>query len=134
MSNVVLVTGDRYAGEEWVPMIEYMFRVERPDIIIHGGANGIDWLARCTAIDNDIIEIEYQADWRTHGKRAGPIRNIQMIERLNEFRDHGNRAVVWAFHADLAASKGTKHMIKVARENGYTPMVIDTLEVPDENV
>lgn len=133
MSNVVLVTGDRYAGEEWVPVIEYMFRIERPDIIIQGGARGIDWLSRCIAIELGVIQIEYAADWEAYGKRAGPQRNIEMIERLNEFRARGDRASVWAFHADLGKSKGTKHMVKVAREHGYTPMIVDTLEVPDAN-
>jgi hypothetical protein len=54
----------------------------------------------------------YPADWRTHGKAAGPIRNAQMIDVLSESKNNE----VWAYHTDLSKSKGTKNTIKLAKK------------------
>ena len=67
----------------------------------------------------------YPADWDRHGKAAGPIRNQRMI-------DTGVDLVV-AFHDDLEHSKGTGHMVKIARLHGrpvwHLRHVVDTREV-----
>jgi len=47
-----------------------------------------------------------------YGKAAGPIRNRQMINRLNPNTDE-----VLAYHEDLDKSKGTKHAVEVARQS-----------------
>lgn len=73
--------------------------------IIEGGAKGADELAvdfACTFGTN--LE-SYKADWETHGKAAGPIRNKQMLEE-------GKPDLVIAF----PGGKGTANMIKLARE------------------
>lgn len=50
----------------------------------------------------------YGADWDTHGKAAGPIRNQRML-------DEGQPEIVFAFTDDLAASRGTADMVRRAR-------------------
>jgi hypothetical protein len=42
------------------------------DTIIHGGATGADEIAGNWAYENCKCEV-YQADWKTHGRAAGPI-------------------------------------------------------------
>jgi hypothetical protein len=75
--------------------------------IIHGAAKGADSLAGSWAKDNaDNTEI-YPADWNKYGKRAGYIRNVQM---LNE----GKPDLVVAF----PGGKGTEMMINIAEAAG----------------
>lgn len=50
------------------------------DLLIQGGANGADLLCAEWAWDRGIPVGTFNADWRTLGKRAGPIRNQQMID------------------------------------------------------
>ena len=54
----------------------------------------------------------YPADWTTYGKAAGPIRNKVMLDQGLD--------IVIAFHPDIEQSKGTRHMVSIARAKGIT--------------
>lgn len=87
------------------------------DYIIAGGARGADSLAREVALDLGISYVEYRADWSTYGRSAGYVRNCEQYDK--EQPD-----LVMAFHCDLGASKGTKHMIEYARSRGCPVVVV----------
>jgi hypothetical protein len=48
--------------------------------VVHGGCRGIDTIAGAWAKERDIPVRVFYADWKTHGKKAGPLRNKQMAE------------------------------------------------------
>lgn len=76
-----------------------------PTVVIAGGAKGADTCAEHYA-DGRICGKEiYRADWKTHGKKAGILRNIQMLEK-------GKPDLVVAF----PGGTGTAHMVKIAKE------------------
>lgn len=78
-----------------------------PFVVIEGGARGADQLSRDVALDRFGFEVKrYPADWETHGRAAGPIRNQQMLV-------HPAHGVV-AFHDDLNESGGTANMVAIA--------------------
>lgn len=52
----------------------------KPDCVIEGGAWGYDRCGRIWAKTHGIPYETYEADWDTHGKSAGMIRNQQMID------------------------------------------------------
>jgi hypothetical protein len=72
--------------------------------IVHGDARGADTLAGDYARSNGIIEKRYPADWRAYGRRAGYVRNTEM---LNEGPD-----LVVAF----PGGKGTAMMVDIAKK------------------
>lgn len=82
--------------------------------IVSGGARGADTLAERLAKANDIPVKVFPADWDTYGKRAGFLRNHQIIEYSE---------VVVAFQ--INKSKGTQHSIDIAREMNKTVFVIE---------
>lgn len=49
-------------------------------IVVHGGARGADYLAQECAYALGYIAERYDAEWNTYGKRAGYIRNKEMVE------------------------------------------------------
>ena len=51
-----------------------------PDRVVHGGAKGADSLAGCWAKEKAVPVHKVEADWSTHGKAAGPIRNQKMLD------------------------------------------------------
>ena len=49
--------------------------------LIEGGAHGADELAALWADNAKVSRERYAADWKTHGKAAGPYRNATMIQQ-----------------------------------------------------
>jgi hypothetical protein len=76
--------------------------------IVNGKAKGADNMATDWAAVNWVSFEEHPADWDKYGRAAGLIRNKQML-------DTGVDLVI-AFPRGEA--RGTKHMMKIAREAG----------------
>ena len=72
-----------------------------------GGATGADSLATTWARRSCIPYTTFIANWDLHGNKAGPIRNVAMLER---FRPH----LVLA----TAGGSGTAHMTRIAEQAG----------------
>lgn len=68
---------DRVAAADWP-----LSRVT----IISGKATGVDSVAIDWAVANGCSWEEYPADWKTHGRSAGPIRNAEMIAKAKPDR------------------------------------------------
>lgn len=47
--------------------------------VIQGDASGADLLAKEWAIDRGVIHTDCPADWKSFGRRAGPLRNRYML-------------------------------------------------------
>lgn len=87
--------------------------------IIEGGAQGADTMARQFAIGRKWPYTEVPADWKLHGKAAGPIRNRVMLDMKPD--------LVIAFHTDPGLGKGTKDCVEEARRRGIpVDVIIDT--------
>lgn len=75
--------------------------------VVSGGARGVDtWAAQTARACGLAIEV-YPADWDAYGKRAGFVRNYDIVkasDRVIAFWD--------------GQSKGTAHTIRIAREMG----------------
>lgn len=80
-------------------------------VVIEGAARGADSMAALAASERGLTLDIYPADWDRHGRAAGPVRNMQML-------NSGKPDVVIWFHNNLAASKGTRHMVNAARAAG----------------
>lgn len=75
--------------------------------VIQGEAPGADRWAREWALNRGVTLTRCRAEWEKHGKRAGPIRNRQMLE----LKPDG----VVAFDT---GGPGTRDMITAAQEAG----------------
>jgi len=87
-------------------------------VVIEGEARGADILAREVAAELGFKVERFPANWNEFGKRAGPIRNNQMLKE-------GKPDFVLAFHGALQNSKGTKHMVSIARRHGVPVVVVE---------
>jgi len=75
--------------------------------VVSGTARGVDRLGEEYAYNNNVPIKRFKPDWKTQGKRAGILRNIDM----------GNYADALIALWD-GKSKGTKHMVDYATEKG----------------
>ena len=90
-----------------------------PLLILHGDAPGIDTIVAGCAAEFGDIPIPFPALWDKYGKPAGPRRNEAMLAVGRILREYGHEGKVFAYHNFLPKSKGTKHMIGIARAAAF---------------
>lgn len=94
--------------------------------VIHGAAHGADTIAaeEATALGFEVQA--FPADWKTHGRKAGILRNLEMLREADE---------VLAFWDQ--ESPGTSHTIEEARRRGFGKdsclWIVTPRTVPDWN-
>lgn len=81
--------------------------------VVAGGARGVDRLAASIARKAGIPVDEHPADWDRYGRSAGYRRNEEMAQAAEGL------LAIWD-----GESKGTKHMIDIARKAGLTVRVV----------
>ncbi len=81
--------------------------------IISGRAAGADKLGEKYARENNLELLLFPADWKTHGNKAGYIRNYEMAKVADAV------AVFWD-----GKSSGTLHMVKTAHKLNIPARVI----------
>ena len=91
--------------------------ITEPFTLICGMARGADMTGYHVCKDNDIEIIEYPADWNTHGKSAGFIRNKEMADVCD------CAVIFWD-----GQSIGTANMIKLMRNRNKPVYVFKYLE------
>lgn len=96
-----------YADAQFVFRVLDCIHARTPiDVIIHGAALGADAAGHVWAKKNGVKTVPFPANWDEYGKRAGPLRNQQML-------DFGPELVV-AF----PGGSGTADMVGRARASG----------------
>ena len=113
MTRVLVCGGRDYRDKEAVDAALSKLKPSMSALMC-GGAPGADTLAWDWAWANGFHCERYFADWKAHGRAAGPIRNQRMI-------DEGKPDLVIAF----SGGRGTADMVRRARSAGITVMEID---------
>lgn len=91
-----------------------LFHASRPiAVVIHGAAPRVDTWAGEWAEARGLSVLRFPADWNRYGRRAGPLRNAQMLAE-------GLPHIVLAF----PGGNGTANMVAQAKRKGipvYSP-------------
>jgi len=78
MSRLILVCGGRDYSDHSRLGAVLREHVTRDDVLIEGGARGVDTLARQWAVENGVHVATVNALWDYYGKSAGFLRNTAM--------------------------------------------------------
>ena len=110
------------AGSRSITDYQYFLKIMsaapwNPTMVLSGMAKGVDTMGEQWARENNIPLEFYPADWDKYGKRAGYLRNEEMAKYADAL------IAIWD-----GESKGTKHMIDIAKKKGLKIWVITTLE------
>lgn len=105
----VLVCGGRYFDDrtKLIRVLDDLLKELGEFTLIEGDASGVDRLAGYWARKRRLTDMKFPADWQSHGRAAGPIRNEQMLRE-------GNPDLVVAF----PGGRGTAHMVGLAERAG----------------
>ena len=87
--------------------------IKNTDAVVSGGANGADILGKQYAIEHALQYIEFLPDWEAYGKRAGFMRNHDIID---------NSDFIIAFWD--GKSNGTAHSIELARNSKKPTLIV----------
>lgn len=82
-------------------------------LIVSGGAKGADSLSERWARENRIELLIFLPEWDKYGKKAGYLRNEDIIKNSD--------AVVACWNGE---SKGTKHSIDLVKKYGKSCLVV----------
>lgn len=131
----VLVCGGRDWSDQAMvdAVLNGLYEREHWITVIHGGARGADRYAREWATRRlsehpfpgllNIYVKEFPADWETHAKAAGPIRNRRMLEE-------GKPELVLAFKNGFDHTRsrgGMENMVKQAKALGVAVYLVGAL-------
>ena len=115
--EAILVTGARIYDNQKLIYDTLSQFANLKIVLIHGDCDGVDKLAANigTKLGLDVRAFPVTpADWEKFGRAAGPIRNKKMIDYLLTFK----KRHMFAFHDNIANSKGTKDCVNQAKKNG----------------
>lgn len=98
-------------------ILDKVFSKKVPDAIVCGEAKGADTVGKAYAHRHQIAVHSFPAAWNLHGRSAGYIRNAEMADNAD--------ALVAFWDGE---SRGTKHMINLAREKGLKIIVVNYKE------
>jgi len=114
VERVAIVGSRGYSNLEAVRA--YVRSLPKDTVVVSGGAAGVDITAEITAKDCGLAVVVWPADWARYGRRAGLLRNIQVVENCDR---------VVAFWD--GKSRGTAHSIDLARKAGKPVEVVGSL-------
>jgi hypothetical protein len=97
----------------------YVLALPKGTIIISGGARGVDRAGELAAREAGLEVVIYWADWDTHGKEAGLLRNGSIV------RDADRVVVFWD-----GKSRGSAHTIALCKALGKPYEVITCRRAP----
>jgi hypothetical protein len=121
----MLVCGSRTFSNKW--LLEHVLDSFRDALteVIHGDATGADTLGAHWAAYQGIAVRAFPADWASEGKAAGPLRNRRMLAEKPD--------ILVAFtDKPLSESRGTNHMVGIARAAGVETFVVEHVVSPHD--
>ena len=112
--QVIIAGGRDFSDYElFCRKCDKFFQDKRPTAIISGMARGADSLGALYAREHGIPVLEFPPDWEGLGRRAGMVRNLQMLDAAD--------AVVAFWDGE---SRGTGHTIQEAKKRGLPLRVV----------
>lgn len=121
----ILVTGSRdWADVETIRDYLLLYSGGKGTVLVHGGCpTGADKIAHDIASGWPWTIEVHHANWKKHGKAAGPLRNAEMVELGAD--------VVLAF--PMGESRGTRNCIELAREAALRVVVVEARDPKGDN-
>ena len=112
----IIIAGSRNVTETEVRTALYRCSwLDFASVIVSGTAKGADMFGELWADERNLLIQRFPADWKKHGKRAGPLRNELMAKNAEGLVAGWN-----------GKSRGTQSMIELASKLGLRITIVRT--------
>lgn len=118
----LLISGGRsnYFNKAAIEFLTALFFKHNFSLLLNGMAKGIDASARSWAQTKDLPIKEFYPAWEKHGKKAGILRNLEMLDELTK----NDMVIVFP------GGPGSDHVRKEAAKRGFN--LIDLYDTGDK--
>jgi hypothetical protein len=89
------------------------------ELLVSGGARGVDKSSELWASENGVPTQIFPADWNLHGRSAGLLRNLEMLDYVGK-SGPASACVVGVWDGE---STGTQHTLRHASSRGFRVFV-----------
>lgn len=103
---------------------EFVNRLKPETVVVSGDAIGVDQAAVAAAKARNLATEVFPADWKKHGRAAGPIRNQEMIATVDGLIAFWNRQSAGTFNA-IQEAAGRRIWLRVVYPNGNYIQIYD---------
>ncbi len=115
---VIIVTGGRKYKNE--PLVRRVLRTLNPGVVLFGDATGADEYAEKWAKEHVTNHKRFRAHWDRYGKKAGPMRNREMI-------DYALCLEPWPIVMAFPGGRGTADCISQAHHMGLIVIRVEDI-------
>lgn len=123
-----MISGGRNEPKENYQKIKNIIRIPKEElgieVLVHGGAKGVDSMAGQAAKELGLLTKEYPAKWYEYGRKAGILRNLQMVN------DNKDTILYIAF----PGGNGTEHCFQYAKKQKINSVKIKKWDFKEEEV
>ncbi|MGY4304577.1 cytochrome c peroxidase [Bradyrhizobium sp. USDA 4369] len=105
-SMVIGIVGSRHFPNRAL-VVSFVSSLPCGTCVVSGGAQGVDTWAIEAARSLGLPTLIIQADWERHGRKAGPLRNAELVRKVDEI------AAFWD-----GRSRGTLNTVMLALQAG----------------
>lgn len=118
----ICVTGSRHWTNRYLleAVLRLYLQADQRTRLHVGDARGADSIARELADTTGQLGNVYFANWKELGKRAGPERNLRMLEAAQP-----GLLIAFRLRDSPSGSRGTDHCIKAAKLRGIPTIVVE---------
>jgi hypothetical protein len=113
MGRRIGIVGSRHFPSREVVQL-FLKSLPRDTVIVSGGAEGVDRWSVEIGESLGMKTLVFQADWQRHGRKAGPIRNVEIVSNIDEL------VAFWD-----GESRGTLNTIVLATGAGLPMRIFD---------
>ena len=118
--NIAIVGSRDFSWPELVAL--FVETLPEGTVVVSGGAPGVDTIAEQAARRLGLEVVVFQADWKRFGRKAGPLRNTQIVAAADQVVAFWDGASRGTLNTVMQAVRAGKHVLVYGSDGNEVPV------------